>query len=49
MTQPNFRALCAELVRINDDVDNGDWISAWNDVIDRTKAALDEQNELDGV
>ena len=42
----NFRALCEELIRVNDDVDNEDWIGAWSDAIDRTKAALAEQPTL---
>jgi hypothetical protein len=35
-----FRALCAELIRVNDDTEAGDWCRAWDDVTDRARAAL---------
>ena len=40
-----FRALCAELIRVNDDVEagGGGWCRAWDDVTDRARAALTEQ------
>lgn len=40
MTEPNFRALCEELIRVNDDTEAGDWCRAWDDVTDRARAAL---------
>jgi hypothetical protein len=39
----DFRALCEELIRVNDDTDAGDWCRAWDDVTDRARAALAEQ------
>ena len=39
MTETNFRALCEELVYLND-VEVDGWVLKWADVIRRTKAAL---------
>jgi hypothetical protein len=39
----DFRALCEELIRVNDDTEAGDWCRAWDDVTDRARAALAEQ------
>jgi hypothetical protein len=39
MTETNFRALCEELVCLND-VEVDGWVLKWADVIRRTKAAL---------
>jgi len=41
----DFRALCEELIRVNDDVEagGGGWCRAWDDVTNRARAALAEQ------
>ena len=33
----DFRALCEELIRVNDDTEAGDWCRAWDDVTDRAR------------
>jgi len=43
-----FRALCAELVHLNE-VEVDDWTRKWADVIKRTKAALGAQPEPQGL
>jgi hypothetical protein len=42
-----FRALCAELVHLNE-VEVDDWTRKWADAVKRTKAALEAQPEPQG-
>ena len=46
----DFRALCEELIRVNDDVEAGEggWCRAWDDVTNRARAALAEQPDAIG-
>jgi len=45
----DFRALCEELIRVNDDTEAGDWCRAWDDVTDRARAALASSPDQDDV